>query len=125
MSIHSVDLIDEIEHQGVVEALMGSPGPMPSLAELLGRPAWQSDAACRGEGAESFFPPEGTSLMRARRICNRCTVADECLQYALERPSMKGIWAGTSERRRRRLRAESLGAGPPGSQEPGAVKDVV
>jgi WhiB family redox-sensing transcriptional regulator len=108
-SVTAVGEIERIEEPGVVEALMLSTGPMPNLRDLLGRPAWQANAACRGEGVELFFPPENTSLMEARRICNRCTVADQCLQFALERPSLKGVWAGTSERHRRRLRTHRLG----------------
>jgi len=107
VNVQPQDPFDEIEELGMVEALMLVKGPMPSLREFLGRPAWQADAACRGGSVESFFPAGGTSLMRARRICNGCTVADECLRYALERPSLKGIWAGTSERRRRRLRTQT------------------
>ena len=108
VTVYTVDPVDEIEELGLVEALMLSTGPMPSLQELLGRPVWQKDAACRGEGVAQFFPPEGTSLIRARRICNSCSVSEQCLKYAIERPSLKGVWAGTSERRRRRLRAQAL-----------------
>jgi WhiB family redox-sensing transcriptional regulator len=123
MTLHIADAVEEIDELGVVEALMRSTGPMPSLRELLGRPAWQARAACRGEHLEQFFPPEGTGGMRARRICNGCTVAEECLQYALERPSLKGIWAGTSERCRRRLRAEALTSS--GQDSRPAEKNVV
>lgn len=127
MAAYTGDPVEEIEALGLVEALMLSTGPMPTLRELLGRPAWHAKAACRGDGVEQFFPHEGTSVMRARRVCNSCTVSDECLQYALERPSLKGIWAGTSERRRRLLRTEGLGtttlAGEPASRQ--VVKEVV
>lgn len=109
MTSHTADLVEELEELDMVEALMRSTGHVPSLVELIGRPAWQADAACRGESAAVFFPAEGKSLIRARRVCNRCTVAHECLQYALDQPSLKGVWAGTSERRRRRLRTQDLG----------------
>ena len=126
MTVQTVDSGQQIDALRLVEALMLSTGPMPNIGDLLGRPAWQARAACRGEGVEQFFPPEGTSLMRARRICNSCLVSDQCLQYALERPSLKGIWAGTSERRRRRLRAQGLGT-PPGRHDDAApeAKEVV
>jgi WhiB family transcriptional regulator, redox-sensing transcriptional regulator len=125
VTVHCPDTVDEIDELVVVEALMLSREPMPSLTELL-RPSWQAKAACRSEPVDLFFPHEGTSPMQARRICNRCPVADDCLQYALERPSLKGIWAGTSERRRRRLRAQGLGAKPASDEEERAVvEDVV
>lgn len=125
MNVLPKDPLMEIEELGMVEALMLLTGPMPSLTELLGRPAWQADAACRGVAVENFFPAGGTSLMRARRICNSCPVVDDCLRYALERPSLKGIWAGTSERRRRRLRTQTQMAAPAGGQARLALKEVV
>ncbi|MGA2211480.1 MAG: WhiB family transcriptional regulator [Acidimicrobiales bacterium] len=95
--------LDDLDTR-LVEAMMLSTGPLPELRELFKRPDWQDSAACRGQGVERFFPSEGSSLIQARRVCARCPVADDCLQYALAHPSLKGIWAGTSERRRRRLR---------------------
>jgi WhiB family transcriptional regulator, redox-sensing transcriptional regulator len=103
-----VTLTDAMEVEDLetrfVEAMMLSTEPLPDVAELFKRPAWQQQAACRGAGTARFFPAEGSSLMRARRVCARCPVSDECLRYALAHPSLKGIWAGTSERRRRKLR---------------------
>jgi WhiB family transcriptional regulator, redox-sensing transcriptional regulator len=126
VNLQCKDPAEEIEALGLVEALMLSTGPMPSLRELLGRPTWQANAACRGGGVDSFFPVGGTSLLRARRICNGCEVSEECLRYALERPSLKGIWAGTSERRRRRLRLQGRGIDTlAGGHELPAVKEVV
>jgi Transcription factor WhiB len=88
-----------------VEAIMSSgAASLPDVAELLRRPAWQKHAACRGMGVKDFFPPEGSSPLRAAAVCRRCPVAAECLQYALENPSLKGVWGGTSERARRRMR---------------------
>jgi WhiB family transcriptional regulator, redox-sensing transcriptional regulator len=89
----------------VLEAIMRSAEPLPDLGGLLRRPTWQRDAACRGEGVTEFFPADGSSPGAVARICARCGVADECLAYALDNPSLKGIWAGTSERGRRRMRA--------------------
>lgn len=88
----------------LVEALMLSTEPLPELSELFRRPARKEEGACHGTGTERFFPSEGSSLLQARRVCSRCPVSEECLEYALAHPSLKGIWAGTSERRRRRLR---------------------
>ena len=55
-------------------------------------------------GVENFFPAEGGSLKPATMICQRCIVSSECLSFALANPSLKGVWAGTSERRRRAIR---------------------
>jgi WhiB family redox-sensing transcriptional regulator len=61
-------------------------------------------------GVKTFFPPEGASVNGAKSVCRRCAVSDECLKYALANPSLKGIWAGTSERRRRALRKQGPAA---------------
>jgi hypothetical protein len=95
--------LDDLETR-LMEAMMLLTEPLPEMGQLLTRPAWQEQAACRGTGLERFFPSEGSSLIQAKRVCSRCPVADECLRYALAHPSLKGIWAGTSERRRRKLR---------------------
>jgi len=84
--------------------MMRSEEPLPDITELLRRPSWQRDAACRGEGVKEFFPAEGSSPFRGAALCAKCKVSEECLNYALENPSLKGVWAGTSERGRRRMR---------------------
>jgi len=54
---------------------------------------------------EWFFPALGETGTRAKKMCERCTVVDECGSFALSNPSEVGIWAGTSDGERRRLRA--------------------
>ena len=88
----------------VIDAIMRSVEPLPDLNDLVRRPSWQRYAACRGQGIEEFFPEEGSGATRAAAICAPCPVAEECLAYALDNPALKGVWAGTSERRRRRMR---------------------
>ncbi len=68
------------------------------------RPAWHADAACREapEGV-SWFPTDGQAATTARAVCARCLVKEDCASWALEQgPDLKGIWAGRSERQRRR-----------------------
>lgn len=89
--------------------LMSPDAPdLPTLADLLQRPAWMRDGSCLDEPSGVFFPRRGESTEPARAICGGCPVREECLQYALETPAfgyaMGGIWGGTSERERRRLR---------------------
>ena len=81
-------------------------GLFPQESEL----AWQRDAACRGLGIEEsraiFFPSRGDSIDEARAICERCPVTEQCLEFALANNCI-GVWAGTSDRQRRKLRASS------------------
>lgn len=73
---------------------------------------WIKDAVCRGMDHSIFFPRQmywtdlEEHLVMARKICNGCPVFNECLEYALALPALQaqGIWAGTTERERRKLR---------------------
>jgi WhiB family redox-sensing transcriptional regulator len=76
---------------------------------LFQRPAWHALAACRGKGTDAFFPDRGEPLDDARAVCAGCPVRRECLDFALEGSThLYGVWAGTSERERRRLRRVSV-----------------
>ena len=73
---------------------------------LLQPVEWQSNARCAGVDPEIFFPERGGSSRAARAVCAVCPVRLECLEYALNNKEQFGIWGGTSERERRRLRKE-------------------
>ena len=65
---------------------------------------WQGEALCAQTDPEAFFPEKGGSTREAKRICNRCPVRTDCLEYALSHDERFGIWGGLSERERRRLK---------------------
>jgi hypothetical protein len=73
---------------------------------------WQEQAACRGmdpaEAVRIFFVAVGESQAEAMDYCNACPVRQECLDDALTHSEFSdhGVRGGTSERRRRRIRAE-------------------
>lgn len=69
---------------------------------------WQSKARCLEVDPEIFFPERGGSSKAARAVCTQCPVAMECLRYALANREQFGIWGGTSERERRKLRKLDL-----------------
>ncbi|EID53436.1 WhiB family transcriptional regulator [Saccharomonospora xinjiangensis] len=69
---------------------------------------WWQDAACRDEDPELFFPvsdmgPGARQTARAKAVCARCPVRDQCLRYALENGLDHGIFGGLTERERRDL----------------------
>jgi WhiB family transcriptional regulator, redox-sensing transcriptional regulator len=66
-------------------------------------PAWQDQALCAETDPEAFYPELGESAEPAKRICRSCEVRAECLEYALENGEAFGIWAGTTERQRRKM----------------------
>lgn len=96
-----------------------------NLDELLSRwtptvdDAFIKDGACRGLDANLFMPTVGQTCRDVLEICNGrpatyndpgtppCPVKEQCLEYALSIPRQTvGIWGGTSERERRRIRQE-------------------
>jgi WhiB family redox-sensing transcriptional regulator len=66
---------------------------------------WAVDALCAqiGESDAIFFPEMGGSTTAAKRICRRCPVAAQCLQYALQHREQFGVWGMTSPNERQRL----------------------
>lgn len=70
---------------------------------------WRQKAACIDEDPELFFPigttgPALEQLERAKAVCHRCDVMDQCLEWALQTNQDAGVWGGTSEDERRALR---------------------
>jgi WhiB family transcriptional regulator, redox-sensing transcriptional regulator len=63
-------------------------------------------AGCRNMSSDTFFPDKGNNLLGRSAIetCNRCPVQMDCLEYAIQNNLDHGIWGGTSERQRIRIR---------------------
>jgi DNA-binding phage protein len=82
---------------------------------------WRAKAACATPDVdpEVFFPEsgEGWKATKAKAICSGCTVRDACLHEALTGPQAHGedeygIFGGTSQTERRRLRGRQSLATP-------------
>jgi hypothetical protein len=100
-----------MEHRRRVEWLMTAEDATKSIDELLedlvNRPAWHREAACRGvDRSEIFFPQRGSGRpAEALAYCERCTVRAQCLDTAVRlSEAVVGVWGGTSARERRGLR---------------------
>ena len=70
------------------------------VAQPLGVPRLDPDV---------FFPigstgPALEQIEAAQRICAACPVSEECLEFALATNQEAGIWGGTTEEERRKLR---------------------
>ena len=96
--------IGSAEGTGCVERKAG--GMQRITTKILQPVEWQSEAACNDVDPEIFFPERGGSSKAARAVCGQCEVRTQCLEYALNNKEQFGIWGGTSERERRRLRRE-------------------
>jgi WhiB family redox-sensing transcriptional regulator len=68
--------------------------------------AWRDSAGCRDSDPGLFFGDGDPTHKRARAICAACPVSDACLAYALAIPELVGIWAGTTEAERQRIRTQ-------------------
>ncbi len=68
---------------------------------------WQVRGACRGMDSAFFFHPEGergparaNREARAKQICRRCPVLEQCRRHALAVHEPYGVWGGLSESER-------------------------
>ena len=76
---------------------------------MAGPTDWMAKAACREAPEPSiFFPGPGMVAADAIAYCVRCPVSDECYAYAIDDLDLQGIWSGTTERERRRIRRQRL-----------------
>ncbi len=74
----------------------------------LPRDGWQERAACRDEDPELFFPvgslgPAAQQEAKAKAVCARCPVVEQCLAYAMQTGQDYGIWGGMTPDERRAL----------------------
>ena len=67
---------------------------------------WRDRARCVGQDPELFFPigdkDEAAKKIidKAKAVCSKCTVVEECLSYSLETGQDSGIWGGMTENER-------------------------
>ena len=58
---------------------------------------WRVDGRCNdgtGSMTHLFFSDDIHDIARAKAICAKCTVSDECLEAALTRREPWGVWGG-------------------------------
>ena len=70
---------------------------------------WRARAACRDTAPDLFFPVGVTGqaidqIAAAKAVCGRCPVKAACLEFALVTNQESGVWGGTTEDERRRIR---------------------
>jgi WhiB family redox-sensing transcriptional regulator len=74
-----------------------------SMALAVDVPRFSGRPLCAETDPEAFFPEKGGSNRAAKRICGRCEVRQECLDFALANGEWIGVWGGLSPRERRRV----------------------
>jgi WhiB family transcriptional regulator, redox-sensing transcriptional regulator len=72
------------------------------------RPAWMDFALCRGMDPDLWFPTKGDVATgeAAKAICAQCPARMPCMEFAVATRETFGIWGGTSERQRQRIRKQ-------------------
>jgi WhiB family redox-sensing transcriptional regulator len=63
--------------------------------------SWVDMVPCKTKG-NIFFSEEIDDIRRSKRICLTCPFADKCLQIAINKEEIYGVWGGLSQRERRR-----------------------
>jgi len=84
----------------------------PDFLNIIAPPEWTTDALCAQVDPELFYPESGAPNRDAKRVCGRCEVRAECLAYALANRERFGVWGGTTERERRRMRRAPVTPAP-------------
>lgn len=60
---------------------------------------------CAEVDPELFFPEKGGTTRPAKEICRRCDLQAACLEWALTNDERFGVWGGTSEYERQKVRS--------------------
>lgn len=75
---------------------------------------WQLQSACRKADPQLFYMDENMRgkdkedrIKAAKAVCATCPVRAACLNYALDNREVYGVWGGTSEEERARMRGQS------------------
>lgn len=85
-------------------------------------PHWMRRAYCRGANPD-IFHDDGHEVT-AKAYCQRCSVAVDCLEWALGR-NEEGVWGGTTDAERRALKRGGARASCPGCQADALFSDGV
>jgi WhiB family redox-sensing transcriptional regulator len=76
---------------------------------------WRDRAACLGEDPELFFPigntgPAFRQIEKAKVVCHRCPVIENCLSWAMESRQEDGVWGGLAAEERLALKRRNARA---------------
>src|SRR5438552_5116228 len=66
--------------------------------------SWRAESVCRKHPTRWWFGGDQRETVRAKRICAGCAVNAQCLEFALLRPELLGVWAATTPAERAAMR---------------------
>jgi excisionase family DNA binding protein len=70
---------------------------------------WWTDSMCRQHPTQWWFAGGQRETMLAKGICSGCAVRTSCLEFALDRPELLGVWAATTPNERAAMRRAARG----------------
>ena len=68
---------------------------------------WELEALCKNHLKPEWWYPEQNNYhggQLAKRVCLRCPVMKECLDWALKHDEEHGVWGATTPRERQRIK---------------------
>jgi excisionase family DNA binding protein len=76
------------------------------VSETRGRnpESWRAESVCRKHPTRWWFGGDQRETVLAKRICAGCAVNAQCLEFALLRPELLGVWAATTPAERAAMR---------------------
>jgi excisionase family DNA binding protein len=66
--------------------------------------SWRAESVCRKHPTRWWFGGDHRETVLAKRICAGCAVQAPCLEFALGRPELLGVWAATTPTERVAMR---------------------
>ena len=96
----------------------------PDFLNIIAPPEWTTAALCAQVDPDLFYPESGAPNRDAKRVCGGCEVRAQCLAYALAHRERFGVWGGTTERERRRMRRPVVRQAP-GCRRPDKREGVI
>jgi excisionase family DNA binding protein len=86
--------------------------------------AWRAHSVCRDHPTQLWFAVTPRDMAMAKALCAECAVQSPCLEFALSRPELLGIWAATTPSERAVIRREGRAAARPTTNVAEAVEQV-
>ena len=76
---------------------------------------WMDQGLCKEVGSDYFFyedmergPEKERRIEQALAICSDCPVKKTCLKFALDTDQMYGIWGGTTQEQRAKMKKRKI-----------------
>src|SRR4030088_3308801 len=84
--------------------------------------SWRAASVCRKHPTRWWSAGSHRETVMARGICGGCAVREPCLEFAMSRPELLGVWAATTPVERATMRRARL---EPAVPVPVPVRSVV